>query len=315
MCIAILNKSSMLSKKSLKNCWDNNYHGAGIGYIDGNELRSYHESTSFDSFYEEYKFIRQLSDKPMMLHFRIATHGMGKDMLHPHEVTHGKVTLVHNGIIRGLGDNRISDTREFAELLGNFRPKNVSFIDHKGVRGFAMHLLGGTNKVILMDNRGAFRILNESLGHWDKSKDTWYSNGSYKERQDYVWYGNTKVSSGSSYGKGQTAVDGKGQTAFPYGWKQSANGEWFKVDTEQEELDRYERGVWEKLNPTKKVETAPTTTQAQGYNRGSYNSYGTLEARDKHLADVKTFESQHRKLLKQGLVDNSYLSDLEEGLY
>lgn len=282
----------MLSKKSLKNCWDNNYHGAGIGYIDGNELRSYHESTSFDSFYEEYKFIRQLSDKPMMLHFRIATHGMGKDMLHPHEVTHGKVTLVHNGIIRGLGDNRISDTREFAELLGNFRPKNVSFIDHKGVRGFAMHLLGGTNKVILMDNRGAFRILNESLGHWDKSNDTWYSNASYKERQDYVWYGNTKVSNGSSYGKGQTAIHYDG-------WEKN------------------EQGVWEKLNPTKKVEGLPTpaTTQAQGYNRGTYNGYGTLEARDKHLADVKRFEAQHVKLLKQGLADNSYLTDLEEGLY
>ena len=283
MCIAILNKSSMLSKKSLKNCWDNNYHGAGIGYIDGNELRSYHESTSFDSFYEEYKFIRQLSDKPMMLHFRIATHGMGKDMLHPHEVTHGKVTLVHNGIIRGLGDNRISDTREFAELLGNFRPKSVAFIDHKGVRGFAMHLLGGTNKVILMDNRGAFRILNESLGHWDKNKDTWYSNGSYKERQDYVWYGNTKVSNGSTYGKGQTSFDDK--------WKKSLHDEWDKALA------------------------IPPTTQPQGYNRGTYNNYGTLEARDKHLADVKTFESQHRKLLKQGLVDNSYLSDLEEGLY
>ena len=273
----------MLSKKSLKNCWDNNYHGAGIGYIDGNELRSYHESTSFDSFYEEYKFIRQLSDKPMMLHFRIATHGMGKDMLHPHEVTHGKVTLVHNGIIRGLGDNRISDTREFAELLGNFRPKNVAFIDHKGVRGFAMHLLGGTNKVILMDNRGAFRILNESLGHWDKNKDTWYSNGSYKERQDYVWYGNTKVSNGSAYGKGQTSFDDK--------WKKSLHDEWDKALA------------------------IPPTTQPQGYNRGTYNNYGTLEARDKHLADVKTFESQHRKLLKQGLVDNSYLSDLEEGLW
>lgn len=274
MCIAILNKSTLLSKKSLKNCWDNNNHGAGIGYIDGNELRSYHESTSFESFYEEYKFIRQLTDQPMMLHFRIATHGMGKDMLHPHEVTHGKVTLIHNGIIRGLGDNRVSDTREFAELLGNFRPKNVAFIDHKGVRGFAMHLLGGTNKVILMDNRGAFRILNESLGHWDKNKDTWYSNGSYKERQDYVWYGNTKVSNKSNYGQGQTSFEPQWSKAY-----------------------------------------APPTTQSQGYNRGSYNSYGTLEARDKHLADVETFESQHRKLLKQGLADNSYVSDFDGGLY
>lgn len=302
MCIAILNKSTLLSKKSLKNCWDNNNHGAGIGYIDGNELRSYHESTSFESFYEEYKFIRQLTDQPMMLHFRIATHGMGKDMLHPHEVTHGKVTLIHNGIIRGLGDNRVSDTREFAELLGNFRPKNVSFIDNKGVRGFAMHLLGGTNKVVLMDNRGAFRILNESLGHWDKNKDTWYSNGSYKERQDYVWYGNTKVSNKSNYGQGQTA--------FPYSQPTERwdGNEWIKADNAK--WDESKRS-WVKVEAT----TTPATTQAQGYNRGSYNSYGTLEARDKHLADVETFESQHRKLLKQGLADGSYVSDFDGGLY
>jgi hypothetical protein len=310
MCIAILNKSSMLSKKSLKNCWDNNYHGAGIGYIDGNELRSYHESTSFDSFYEEYKFIRQLTDQPMMLHFRIATHGMGKDMLHPHEVTHGKVTLVHNGIIRGLGDNRISDTREFAELLGNFRPKNVSFIDHKGVRGFAMHLLGGTNKVILMDNRGAFRILNETLGHWDKNNDTWYSNASYKERQDYVWYGNTKVSNGSNYGKGQTAIphyNNERQPAERWEWD---GKEWIKEANAK--WDENKRSWVKALPPST---PPPATTQAQGFNRGTYNGYGTLEARDKHLADVKRFEAQHVKLLKQGLVDNSYLTDLEEGLY
>jgi hypothetical protein len=91
MCIAILNKSAKLSKKSLQNCWDNNYHGAGIGYVDGNSIRSYHEGTSFESFYEEYQFIRNNSEHPLMLHFRIATHGKGTDMLHPHSVAEGKV--------------------------------------------------------------------------------------------------------------------------------------------------------------------------------------------------------------------------------
>lgn len=283
MCIAILNKSSVLSKKSLKNCWDNNNHGAGIGYIDGGEIRSYHESTSFDSFYEEYKYIRAISDKPLMLHFRIATHGMGKDMLHPHEVTHGKVTLIHNGIIRGLGDNRISDTREFAELLGNFRPKNVQFIDHKGVRGFAMHLLGGTNKVVLMDNRGEFRILNESLGHWDKAKDTWYSNYSYAERQDYVWYGNTKVPNKSNYGKGQTA--------FETEWEKQG---WYKDS----------RGTW--------LKRTPELPLATGYHKNSYNGYGTIEGRDKHLDAVKNFEDNHRKAIRKGVSET--MSDLYGGL-
>lgn len=258
MCIAILNKSAKLSKKSLKNCWDNNYHGAGIGYVDGNSIRSYHEGTSFESFYEEYQFIRDNTEHPLMLHFRIATHGKGTDMLHPHSVSEGKVSLIHNGIIYGLGNTIISDTREFAELLGNFTPKNVSFIDHKGVNGFAMHLLGRTNKVVLMDYRGAFRILNSQLGHWDKNQDTWYSNDSYKRSLDYVYHGNTKVQKVGGYQPPlfRDAVVGDSVNDGRYGYN--------------------------------------------GYNRASSVPLigGTLEARDKHLKEVKAFEKNHMKALR-----------------
>ena len=88
------------------------------------------------------------------------------------------------------------------------------------------------------------------------------------------------------------------------------------IDKELVEIE-FEDGLKIKVlklyNPSVKALTA--YPQYQGYNRGSYNSYGTLEARDKHLADVETFESQHRKLLKQGLADGSYVSDLDGGLY
>jgi len=262
MCIAILNKSAKLSKKSLQNCWDNNYHGAGIGYVDGNSIRSYHEGTSFESFYEEYQFIRNNTEHPLMLHFRIATHGKGTDMLHPHSVAEGKVSLIHNGIIYGLGDTIVSDTREFAELLGNFNPKNVSFIDHKGVNGFAMHLLGRSNKVVLMDYRGAFRILNAQLGHWDKNQDTWYSNDSYKRSLDYVYHGNTKVQKGG-------------------------------VQTPLQQLWDYKNGYAVK----------PSTNSYNGYNRSSVPLIGgTLEARDKHLKEVKAFEKNHMKAIRSTIL-------------
>jgi hypothetical protein len=261
MCIAILNKSAKLSKKSLQNCWDNNYHGAGIGYVDGNSIRSYHEGTSFESFYEEYQFIRNNTEHPLMLHFRIATHGKGTDMLHPHSVAEGKVSLIHNGIIYGLGNTIISDTRVFAELLGNFSPKNVSFIDHKGVNGFAMHLLGHSNKVVLMDYRGAFRILNSQLGHWDKNQDTWYSNDSYKRSLDYVYHGNTKVQKGG-----------------------------------------YQTPIWDSKTA---FDLDPSHKSYNGYNRSSLPMVAdTLEARDKHLKEVKAFEKNHMKALRSAMVDS-----------
>ncbi len=271
MCIAILNKSAKLSKKSLQNCWDNNYHGAGIGYVDGNSIRSYHEGTSFESFYEEYQFIRDNTEHPLMLHFRIATHGKGTDMLHPHSVSEGKVSLIHNGIIYGLGNTIISDTREFAELLGNFTPKNVSFIDHKGVNGFAMHLLGRTNKVVLMDYRGAFRILNSQLGHWDKNQDTWYSNDSYKRSLDYVYHGNTKVQKGGV----------------------------------QTPLWDYKKGY----------AVEPSTNRYNGYNRASSVPLigGTLEARDKHLREVKAFEKNHMKAIRSAMAEDVF--NIENPIY
>ena len=207
MCIAILNQpGSFIPKHQLKNAWDNNNHGAGIAYIDKGAVCSYHEAESFDSFYKEYEYIRTLSDLPIMLHFRIATHGMGHDMLHPHDVTPGRISLVHNGVISGLGDTKISDSRKYAQMLGNFFPDNVSFLEHPGIYAFAVHALGNSNKVILLDWRGDYEILNDHLGHYD-TDGNWFSNDSYKRINGYIWAGNQKVwRSGAWKAKTQSTI-------------------------------------------------------------------------------------------------------------
>jgi predicted glutamine amidotransferase len=193
MCIAIVNQpNSFLTKKQLKNAWDNNNHGAGIAYVDNGKVMTYHEGYNFDDFFEEYEFIRELTDTPILIHFRIATHGKGKDMLHPHSVTEGRVSLIHNGVISGLGDHKVSDTREFAQILAKFYPDNVDFIDHAGIRAMALTILGKSNKVAFLDWRGEVRILNDQLGHYD-ADGNWFSNDSYKRVNDYVWAGSKKV--------------------------------------------------------------------------------------------------------------------------
>ena len=196
MCIAIVNQPNyFIPKQQLKNAWDNNNHGAGIAYVDNGKVMSYHEPYNFEDFFEEYEFIRELTDSPMLIHFRIATHGKGIDMLHPHSVTEGRVSLIHNGVISGLGNDIVSDTREFAEILSKFYPDNVDFIDHIGIEAMALALLGKTNKVALLDWRGDVRILNDHLGHYD-DYGNWFSNSSYKQLNSFVWAGNKKVSKG-----------------------------------------------------------------------------------------------------------------------
>ena len=193
MCIAIVNQPNyFIPKQQLKNAWDNNNHGAGIAYVDNGKVMTYHEPYSFEDFFEEYEFIRELTDAPMLIHFRIATHGKGIDMLHPHSVTEGSVSLIHNGVISGLGNTIVSDTREFAEMLSKFYPDNVDFIDHVGIEAMALALLGKTNKVALLDWRGEVRILNDHLGHYDEYGN-WFSNTSYKQLNTYVWDGSKKV--------------------------------------------------------------------------------------------------------------------------
>ena len=237
MCIAILNQpNSFIPKHQLKNAWDNNNHGAGIAYIDKGVVCSYHEPDSFDSFYEEYEYIRTLSDLPIMLHFRIATHGKGKDMLHPHDVTPGRVSLVHNGIISGLGDNKISDTREYAEMLGKFYPDTVSFLDHPGIYAFAVHALGNSNKVIFLDWQGDYEILNDHLGHYD-ADGNWFSNNSYKQLNNYVWAGNKKVWRGGGAWKAQTQP-----TIAPIAKPQTQKSLW----EEEIEADEAALAAWEK---------------------------------------------------------------------
>jgi hypothetical protein len=48
-----------------------------------------------------------------------------------------------------------------------------------------------------------------------------------------------------------------------------------------------------------------------GYHKNSYNGYGTIEGRDKHLDAVKNFEANHRKAIRNGI---ETMSDLYGGL-
>ena len=200
MCIAILNDGKMLPKKKLQNCWNNNDDGAGMLYIQDGQLQVEKfpntGGDSFTQFFDRYTTVKTSpsGDLPMLLHFRIATHGMSDEYLHPFLVTE-QLGLIHNGVISGFGTKDKSDTAEFAQLVGTIPGVTIDTLDVPFVEDSIFTYLGSSNKVVFMDDTGDYRIFNEQLGEW--IGNNWFSNDSHSRAVRY--YGSTAVTGSSKY--------------------------------------------------------------------------------------------------------------------
>lgn len=206
MCIAILNKVGTLPKEYIQNSWDNNYHGAGLAFSDGNKFTVYKTDSNADTFYKKYKKYRKAHPNvPFLLHFRISTHGtITTDNLHPF-IINDNVALIHNGMIDLDGhaktDHR-SDTRFFCEDILATLP--YGWQHSAGIHAM-IEQIGGWSKFVLLDTDQNHYIIGEDAGHWYEGN--WYSNNSYKQVNKYVDFGGKKVAKGGSSNVG-----------FSYGW-------------------------------------------------------------------------------------------------
>lgn len=196
MCIAILNTKGKLSKETIKNSFDNNEMGAGLLWNSKGVLNTF-KTYDFKALYKKYNELRNNKNTgKIVLHFRIATSGIdGKENLHPFNVNEN-LGFVHNGIIQGLGNKKHSDTYQFNDILKGF---NHDFINCNTSRLFIANYIGNGSKLVFLDNNGIHTIINESAGHWDKSKLNWFSNDSYKAINEYKWHGSAKVYNTPSY--------------------------------------------------------------------------------------------------------------------
>jgi len=187
MCIGILNNKKTLSKKHLKNSWENNDDGAGLLWVEKGKLKTFKELNSFIVFYHKYLEIRSKIKTPIVLHFRIGTHGKKNvDNLHPF-ICSEHVGFVHNGIISGWGNVLISDTNEFNLTILSKLPKGF---EQNEATLFLIQETIGYSKLIFLNTNNEVSIVGEEKGSW--SGDDWFSNDSYKELNSYVYYGNIK---------------------------------------------------------------------------------------------------------------------------
>jgi hypothetical protein len=214
MCIAILNNGKMLPKQKMLNCWTNNDDGAGILYIQDGLLvvekfsnADYINTTNnFNKFFSRYQEIKKSisGDSPMLLHFRIATHGFTDEYLHPFMVS-DSLGLIHNGIIQGFGSKDMSDTAQFTQLLSTIPMSTCDVLDVAFIMESIYAFIGTHNKLIFLDSSGDFRIFNEKQGAW--IGDNWFSNDSHTDIT-VRYYGSTAVYAGANAYKVDYDYDG-----------------------------------------------------------------------------------------------------------
>jgi hypothetical protein len=189
MCIAILNtkKAGRLPKSQIKNSWDNNDMGSGLLWNEKNKL-SVFKTYDYDEYIDKYNELRDNKEiGNIVLHFRIATSGYnGEHNLHPFLVN-DKLGFVHNGVIKGLGNKKFSDTYEFNDMLKKYKH---NFLGCDMSKYFISEYIG-YSKLIFLDADDRYTIINEEMGKWVDGN--WYSNDSYKQYNNYKYYGNQKV--------------------------------------------------------------------------------------------------------------------------
>lgn len=195
MCIAILNKNGQLPYSHLENSWKNNNEGGGLLWVQDGALKTY-KTYDFKEFTDMYYSIRTNANiGNIVLHFRIATSGFKNPInLHPFLVN-DDLGFVHNGIISGLGNADHSDTYQFNELLQKL-PQD--FITNESIMHFIQEYIS-SSKLLFLDSDDRYFIVNERFGHWDTTNDNWYSNDSYKQYNDWYYFGNQKISKTHSH--------------------------------------------------------------------------------------------------------------------
>lgn len=182
MCIAILNTAEAIDEQTLINCYESNHDGQGLIYAENGQLKIY-KTLDFKQFLNTYYEVRKQIHTPIALHFRMATHGnIDLENCHPFTVNKN-LAFVHNGIISHYGNNNYSDTYCYNEQ--RLKTLQNNFLKSRFIREFIAKEIGSYSKLIFMDNKSNYTIINEEAGIWDN--DNWYSNSGYKYSAHYSY--------------------------------------------------------------------------------------------------------------------------------
>lgn len=205
MCIIVSKEKGVKlpTKKILENCFNRNSDGAGFMYVKNNQVMIDKGYMTFEDFYKRLKELKKefgndLTDKALVMHFRIGTHGNNdKATTHPFPISSNEdelkklktttnVGMAHNGIIPYYGYyTLLSDTQAFIkDYVSIFRDLDKHFYKNERV----MKLIEKTanSKLCFLDNQENIYYLGEFV----ENEGVKYSNETYKSYtySYYPWY-------------------------------------------------------------------------------------------------------------------------------
>ena len=133
---------------------------------------------SFKSFYQQFRVAeRENPESNFIIHMRIGTSGkIDKVNCHPF-VINAQLGMAHNGVFWEWTDMQsdYSDTILFVQGLVSTLPDG--FTGNTGIKELLNSYCVGS-KLAFLDHEGAYTIINEHSGEWNKG--IWYSNSSYE---------------------------------------------------------------------------------------------------------------------------------------
>lgn len=196
MCIIVAKNAGieMPSDSTLRTCFNNNPDGAGFMIATGKAVMIRKGFMTYQDFAEALGEMGDLTDRSVVMHFRIATHGgIRPGCCHPFPVTSDMSTLrsteetdclcmAHNGVIQGMitGDG-ISDTMAFIrDVVAPLRRAVPSMIYNDDVLS-VLNLVAGS-KLALLDSSGEL----VTLGEFQEHDGVMYSNGTYTSHSTWT---------------------------------------------------------------------------------------------------------------------------------
>ncbi len=189
---------NMPSNDILRNMWNVNSDGAGFMYVENGAVRiekGFMKYKKFITALEKVGSRLDLTATPVILHFRITTHGGTKpENTHPFPITENvgvlkklrsttDVGVAHNGVIHIIPRSGISDTMEYvASQLAPLKKAMPTFYKNK----WAMELVENA-----IDSKMAFLTKNGdiyTIGDFVTDNGVLYSNHSYESWYSYYRY-------------------------------------------------------------------------------------------------------------------------------
>ncbi len=188
MCLAIYKPANIKPDwHRLENGMCFNSDGAGFAVaVDGQLI----VEKGFFKFSDFKKALEPFGDHPMIIHFRLATHGgKNKRNCHPFALAdfggpddHEPVAVIHNGIFYQAAndDKNWSDTWHVCrDVLHPMWLSDPSLFYKPEVIALGDGFVGMSNKLVFLNSKGEFSIWGASNGHWDSG--CWWSNRSYED--------------------------------------------------------------------------------------------------------------------------------------